>query len=299
MTVELREARRDAGLSVRDVADLLGVHPTTVHRWERHERRPAPAVVNDLARTLRTDRAALVGTLLPVTPDPGPQVHRGTGLRPLRKQRGVPVARIADAVGVPTHTVYNWESGRAGVPASAVPALADVLGLPIDTLLPALGRTAPVAVAPVSPLRRLWAAAGWSQASLARTIGVSRTTLRDWERGVTVPPWPALRRLAETIGAPLPRVAEAVGRRPPIDLDVSRWRPGMLARVLVALREWSDLTQAALARRVGCSVAAVRSWERGRHAPSAPARRRLERLYRLAPGALALAIGPAGSTMET
>jgi len=287
MTLDLRDARTAAGLTAREIAETLGVHPTTVHRWERHERRPAPRVVNRLAATLRADRADLVASLLPIVPLGLPVDHRGTGLRALRHESGLTVAALAAATGVPKHTVYNWESGRARIPVRHIEALAALFGLPPEELPAILRRPRsrrPTAVAP--PLLRLRAEYGWSQAALARAIGVSRTSLRDWERGVSVPPWPALRRIAQITGAPLSTVAQAAGRRLPVELDPGRWRAGMLPKVLVVLREWSDLTQAALAGHLDCSVAAVRRWERGDHRPAPILRARLERLYRLHPGAL-------------
>jgi len=288
VTLDLRDARTSAGLTARDVAVTLGVHPTTVHRWERHERRPAPRTVSHLAATLRADRSELLESLLPIVPLGSPASdHRGTGLRALRHETGVTVAAIATAAGVPQHTVYNWESGRARIPAHRIDVLAELFDLPADRLLTALRRPVPPRPAsPLPPLHRLRTEHGWSQAALARAIGVSRTTLRDWERGVTVPPWPALRHLSHAIGVPLSVVAAAAGRRLPAELDPRRWRAGMLAGVLVTLREWSDLTQAALAGRLDCSTAAVRCWERGDHKPSPALRARLERLYRLYPGAL-------------
>lgn len=41
-----RTVRLHAGLSLREVADAIGVDPSTVHRWEHGDRRPrgAPAL---------------------------------------------------------------------------------------------------------------------------------------------------------------------------------------------------------------------------------------------------------------
>ena len=292
MTVELREARHDSGLSARDLAALVDVHPTTVHRWERHERRPAPAVVNRLAASLDADRDDLVATLIPTTSAAAPVTHRGTGLRLLRHDHGVSVSQIATAARVPTHTVYNWEAGRSRLTDQHVAALATLFALPRHELVAGLARPAPrrIVVGPTPPLRRLWVTRGWSQASIAAVLGVSRTTVREWERGLSTPSWTTLRQLAAVLGADLAVVVSAAGRTLPRELVVQEWRSGMLTRVLVVLREWSGLTQSALAELLECSVATIRNWEHGRHIPSPDHRERLERLYRLPIGALQQAV---------
>lgn len=42
---ELRDARNKAGLNMRDLADILGVHHATLARWESGERSPRPETV--------------------------------------------------------------------------------------------------------------------------------------------------------------------------------------------------------------------------------------------------------------
>ena len=49
----LREQRLGRALSAEQVAASLGVHPTSILRWERRERFPAPVHLHGLARVLR------------------------------------------------------------------------------------------------------------------------------------------------------------------------------------------------------------------------------------------------------
>jgi ribosome-binding protein aMBF1 (putative translation factor) len=48
--VILRETRRRKGESLRGAADRLGIAPSTVMRWERHEQEPS---TTDIIRILR------------------------------------------------------------------------------------------------------------------------------------------------------------------------------------------------------------------------------------------------------
>lgn len=53
-----REIRKRAGLFQTDIATELGVHPETVARWERGQRRPRGAHLSAYARLLAEIEAA-------------------------------------------------------------------------------------------------------------------------------------------------------------------------------------------------------------------------------------------------
>lgn len=288
----LRDRRTSRALTTTDVARELGVHPTSVLRWERRERLPGPEHIHGLARSLAVDPAAVADFFDEARPAPPPPTAnpRGHGLRPLRRAARVPAVRIAEVVGVPPASIYNWESGRARIPVHHVPALADLLRIETDALLGLLERwpaeTQPPP--PISELRRLRRRTGLSQARVAGAIGVSRHSLGAWERGAR-PPLSALRPLAGVYGVPVATVARAAGVRAPRLLDRRQWGAGDLAAVLVTLRQWAGLGQRELAERCRRSVSTVRGWEHGRGTPRSSSRRRLERLYGLPDGALLIA----------
>lgn len=289
MSTFLRDHRESRSLTAADLAERVGVHPTSVLRWERRDRLPGPSHIRRLARTLAVDTAEIASFFDDVRPPAQYDVDtvRGHGLRPLRQAARVPAARLAAAVGVPTAGIYNWESGRARIPAHHLPAMAGQLGLDPGALRRFL-IAAPAAVAddrPVSELRRLRRRTGLSQALVARRIGSSRHSLSAWERGAQ-PPLAAVRLLAGVYGVPVARVARAAGVTPPALLDRRTWNTGDLPEVLETVRLWTGLTQADVAERCACSVSSVRAWERGRGVPGPALRRRLEQLYGLPEGGL-------------
>jgi len=292
MTTDLRSHRQDRLLSPSAIATELGVHPTSVLRWERRDRLPGPGHIRDLARVvgLTTPEVARFFDAARGTSSTTPSTVRGHGLRQLRQSRAVSVRRLAGAARVLPATVYNWEAGRARVPVGHLPALAVALGLEMAALHEVLAR-APVVTAAVprghgdSTLRRMRRRSGLTQTMVAERVGVSRHTVGKWERGHR-PPLHAVRRLASTYGVPASEVARAAGVKAPRLLDEREWRRGDLPAVLRTLRHWSGLTQRQVAQMCGCSTEAVRAWESGRGRPRTTGRRRLEELYRLAPGAL-------------
>ncbi|QSR28332.1 hypothetical protein CFH99_22165 [Nocardioides aromaticivorans] len=294
VTTLLRSERARRGLRATDLAQEIGVHPMSILRWERRERLPGPVHIHALARALELEPAHVAGFFDDARPAaPGTAGHRGQALRGLRWRASVSAARLAAEVGVPASTVYNWEAGRAQIPAERITALAEALGLSAEELVArlaapttVLGRPRP----PMGPLRRLRHRARLSQARAAAAAGVDRHALGQWERGAGTPPLSAIRRLASAYGAPVAQVARAAGIEPPHLLDRARWRPGDLPGVIRTLREWAGLTQGELARRCGCSTAAVRTWESARVVPSGRMVARLELAFGLPAGALQAAL---------
>ena len=287
--LDLRAERLRLGLTVPDLAERLQVHPTSVLRYERLDRAPAPGTVLALADLLDLpaydvsrffDRAR--------SREDGPRGLRGWGLRPIRRRRGVSVRRLATGLGLHVATIYNWEHGRVLIPHAVVPDLAALLRIaPADLLSMLEGSPYPVSrpSAPLAPLRRLRRRAGLSQQAVAERIGYSRHSVGAWERGVR-PPLHAVRLLASVYGTPVSHLAAVVGLEAPAELSPSAWRPGDLPRVLRVLRSWSGRSQHDVARLCGCSVSAVRAWEAGRHAPGPALRAALEEIHRLDAGAL-------------
>lgn len=295
----LREQRTVLALSVADVAARLDVHPNTVWRWERRERLPGPVHIHGLARVLDLspaevveffDEARTCGT------EPRESL-RGHGLRRLRKAADMTAPQVAQAVGVPAHTVYNWEHGRARIPLRHVPGLAEVLNLDADQLVDVLVRApmAPLSTrndpSTVTGLRQLRRRTGLTQRNVAEKLGVSRHSVGVWEAGGR-PPLHAVRKLGRIYGVPVSTVAAAAGVVPPPELDPQTWKPGNLARVLRVLRQWSGLTQQEVARACGCKQVTVRSWEAARSQPQPKFRARLETFFRLTPGSLVRLYAP-------
>lgn len=295
MTTLLREHRRHRALATGTLARDLDVHPTSLLRWERRERLPGPQHVTALARALELETAAVARFFDEARPDPAPADGvRGHGLRAVRTRVGLTVREVSLRVDVRPSTVYNWEAGRARIPAATLPVLADMLGTDVPGLVDSL-RSAPVVhrTAPSSELRRLRRRTGLSQEVVAARIGTTRHRIGTWERGGLPPLW-AVRRMAAVYGVPVSRVARAAGVTAPPLLDPRAWSPGDLPGALVALRAWSGLTQRELAERGGWHPTSVRAWERGRDCPAPRTRSRLEELYGLAHGAL-LSAYPDGS----
>jgi transcriptional regulator with XRE-family HTH domain len=119
----LRGYRRDADLSLADVAALLGVSISTVSRLETGRRAPTLEVLLPLARHYRVTLDDLVGA--PATADPRthprPQVRGGMTALPLHLGPGLKAFKNVLAAGPPdarievrSHPGYHWLYVLAG-----------------------------------------------------------------------------------------------------------------------------------------------------------------------------------------
>lgn len=286
--LRLRELRRERGLSATQVAGMLSVSPSSIHRWERGARLPGPVHLRALADAFDVPLADIVRSVDTHRPPPARASGLpGRGLRALRRARGLSAASLAAALGVPAHHVYNWEHGRCRIPMHYRKPLASALSVS-EIRLPDLLTWAPSPPRlrePCHPIAAMRIRSGLSQVSAADRLGVSRWTLRRWERGER-PTLAGIRGMAGLYNLPISHVAKVAGVVFPSELDPSTWSPGQLPGLLRVLRDWSGLTQRALAARVGAALATVRGWESGRIQPGDHLRRRLEQVFRLPEGAL-------------
>lgn len=202
-----------------------------------------------------------------------------------RRWKGLEVAELAGLVGVTPATIRRWERGETRPDPARLSRLAAALGQRAGEVLADWG--------PSHRLGRFRVSAGMSQVAAARRVGVSRSSLRAYEQGRPAPP-AHVRRMAVAYGVPVADVAAACGVAYPRELDLMTWGPGDLPAVLLVLRQWSGLTQAAVAIRVGASKDSVRGWENGRTQPGSFLRARLEEMYRLPEGSLLIAYARGG-----
>ena len=85
---DLRRRRQTLALSPAALAGALGVHPTSVLRWERRERLPGPAHIRRLAAALELSTPQVAG-FFDAARAPAPATgFRGHGLRPAPGHRG-------------------------------------------------------------------------------------------------------------------------------------------------------------------------------------------------------------------
>jgi transcriptional regulator with XRE-family HTH domain len=291
----LRNLRRARGVTAPELSAMLSVSSSSVHRWERGERLPGPHHVRGLAQALDVP-ACEVTRFFDVVRSPTPPkagLH-GTGLRRMRHARGFSGTELGDLVGVPAYTVYNWEAGRARIPVDRVPRLAAALDIDEERFarLVRQGPATPAAPPPqpLGQLAALRARAGLSQVQAAKRLGIARSSLRAWEAGKR-PTLYGIRAMADLYGVSTSKVAEAVGVPFPRQLDPSTWAPGDLPEAIRVLREWSGLTQRALAELCGAQKDTVRAWENARCRPTRRFRQALEQTLRLPHGALQAAYG--------
>ena len=237
---DLKAGRARLGWSQEKLAAALGVSRRLIGMWESGTH-PVP-----LGR-----RAAIAELLANLEPSPpsSPAVSPEQA-RVGRAHLGWTRAELACHLGVAESTLAAWENGRRPVPPQHREPLRVALSQPPSTPPP------PV---PGDELREARKATGWTQAELARCLGVDQARVSTWERGAT--PVPASLRTSV-----FEALAKASPPQPPHDPAELR---GELERL--------GLSGAELARRLGVMKGTVYRWLRG-EAISKRHRGRLEHL---------------------
>jgi transcriptional regulator with XRE-family HTH domain len=163
----------------------------------------------------------------------------GEDLRQARLRAGMTMAVLARQLGVSESAVAWWERAPVVPPARSGEILRALSQLHAQDRPQRL-----VSNRIATRLRSFRAALGWSQTRLALSLGVSQSTIANWEagRGLTLE---NARLVYDTL-----RQAE-----PPLRLEACQLRQ------LRARQGWS---QTELARRAEVGVATIKRWETGR-----------------------------------
>ncbi len=132
---------------------------------------------------------------------------RGFSPGALRRRRaalGLTLQQLAALSGVGTMTISSWENALKDPSPAKLAAVADALRLPIIDLM----------VVPENDLHLadLRFQVGLTQASVAKQVGVSVSTISALERGATVPTPAQLQALADCFGLPLDQLTTIATR---------------------------------------------------------------------------------------
>lgn len=232
-------------LSIEELRDRLYSHRHAADRAVSALAEQGRLVVHEFVAADRLGRPRVALALVPASVA-GPANGRatlprfsGAALRRARLRARVTITALAKELSVSESAVRWWERATVVPRARGREILHALTRLQAqsDPRRTVSGRTA-------RRLRAARAATGWSQTQLAAALGVSQSTVANWEagRGLTLENARRTYRLLR-------------GTQPSPRLEPRRLQE------LRALRGWS---QPELAQRVGVSVATIKRWEAGR-----------------------------------
>ncbi len=205
-----------------------------------------------------------------------------------RRREGWTKARLAEHMGVTPAAARCWETGKTFPTPNLAARLAELLEIPLNTieaLRPwpkgAANTKADGSGPDRAGLARLMIAYrrrhGLTQKALAGLLGVSMTSVADWEQGRKFPEWHSLVRLADLFGLStedIERLRPPHGTEAALRLLAPANASGLpdlghrsLAWLMLAWRHRQGVTQAELAKRCGVTQSAVSLWEKGREFP--------------------------------
>lgn len=126
----IQRARRSAGLSQRELADMAGCHKLDVDRIEvGHRRQPPRELTTNIANVLKVNMADWPDVNRPKLKTPPPERPASTGeaIQRARRAAGLRQRELADLIGCGDGLISNIERGYRSPPRSLLVTLAKVL----------------------------------------------------------------------------------------------------------------------------------------------------------------------------
>ena len=220
-STSIRERARERGLSMKELAGLVGVSAGYMGEVSRGRKNMSPAVQ---ARV-----EAALGGLVEIAPAEcanrqGGVIQGGesTYLRERARERGMTLRQVAERTGLTYGYVTQVSRGHRNLSPAAQARMEAVLEAPVKI---------EAAQLPCVDPGVLWErmdAHGISQNEAARRAGVSSSYLSQVMNGQRIPSGTVLRRLHDALFAPSP--AELVA---PVELKVLGWKKGSRNGVVI------------------------------------------------------------------
>ncbi|EJX4581060.1 helix-turn-helix domain-containing protein [Salmonella enterica] len=138
-------ARENLGLSEADLARQIGTYSDHISDWECGITEPPASMVIPLANALKCDPMWLLtgqgnnanqAAPAPVSIMKGADLANiGVRIKNRRNETGMGVDKLADAIDVPIHQIYQWEAGKAIPHSGYYDRLAKALNTSVTWLL--------------------------------------------------------------------------------------------------------------------------------------------------------------------
>lgn len=133
---QLKNKRKESGISQSDLANKLGVHSQTVSKWERGIMFPDVGQYGDIANALGMPLEKLLDQPL------GDKYYKGEfsvqllseTITMLRREKAISQSDLADAVGYSSDAVSRWERGVTSPDIDSIIIMSRMFGIPLSTL---------------------------------------------------------------------------------------------------------------------------------------------------------------------
>ncbi len=128
---KIRAGRAASGLTIKEVAERLGVPVTTYQNWEYGNAKPSPQYIEQLIRIFGTPPTASVKAATKASSGKGLRKTRhedgypipSDELRAFRRKIGLSASQMAILLGIERNRYKNWEHRGRGVPPDFVSAV--------------------------------------------------------------------------------------------------------------------------------------------------------------------------------
>ncbi len=259
MTTDIKSLRRSIGLSARELAFMLGVSTAVIYTWENRkcpEHRMADILElidnKSFEAMHRQAKEQIEAQKLAVTPS-----ENAVKLREMRTKAGIPVHKLASAMGMSNTTIFGWETGRARMSdknfAAAKKALKKIP--PPVKNKPAGPIPNPSGITNSQKIFAMRTNKGLTRKELASLMGCSSSLIYQWETSRLNPVDESVARVAKALNCYFFGGADCTEDTPlPMRVKMLRLRAGM--------------TKKEVAECLGVNPVTITKWEEAKNTPS-------------------------------
>lgn len=129
---EIKRLRKEAGLTQEEFADLVGISQSYTNNLECGRRKPSPQLADKIADAFSTTTAEMLGAKEDKPDDDGVwEIRRkfGATIKSHREAKGLPIAILAGALGIPTSVYKEYEQGLCSITDREMDTLRRLLGI--------------------------------------------------------------------------------------------------------------------------------------------------------------------------
>ena len=192
-----------------ELAEKIGVTPSTVSLWETGARIPQERNIRMLCKALNVSREKLFPTYsgneqmsINETVGKKPYARKNTnGLKDLRERAGLTTRQVEEKINVSKTTISEWENGKRNVTASAYRPLCELYNVTLEELLDAAtNRPVEEEYQPKTSIEAARLRAGKSIEECAEYCGTDADTYLKFEDGILTVSISGAIRLAKYLG---------------------------------------------------------------------------------------------------
>lgn len=243
VAMHIKIYREAAGLTQKELAEILGVATGTVQQWELGIKHPRHYNIAAIAKALDVPVARFYDDQDTALSN---RNAIGNKIRAERRKAGLTQEQLANACGLAKITIQQYEAGKRLPRLSCLVAIAKALNIPalsIESLLQP--EKEPLRKSSIGDqIKKERLRVGMTQKQLGEQCGIAEQTIRRYELGLLNPKFETLSKIAQPLGIPVFSFYNSQQPENAVSAEACVCAPANHEQLLSALREHAEWAEA-------------------------------------------------------